>query len=145
MASVTPLGGIGDSFGLARGFGQFLCAQHLAMCTVAAYFRTRQNDFKTEMPMDLLPHFLQEIPKKFLDPATPETDDVRMFLLQTRLVVVLVSAVMHQIQLIHQPARFEELQRAVHGDAVKFGVDFLGQLIEPLGIQMLARFVDQIK
>src|SRR5690606_25502884 len=53
--------------------------------------------------------------------------------------------VMHQIKLIHQSALFEELQSAINGDTIEFGVFLLSQPIELLSIEMGTGLVDDIQ
>src|SRR2546429_5916729 len=87
---------------LRGGCCHFFRAQDLAMRTIAADFGAGQHDIESEMGLDLLSHFLQQIPEKFLDLTAAQTDDMSMLLLQARFVVVLVAIVMHQIELIYQ-------------------------------------------
>ncbi len=70
---------------------------------------------------------------------------MRVLALHARFVVVLVTGVMHQVQLIHQAAVLEHLEGAVDGDAIHFRVAFAGQLKELLGIQVLAGIVDEFE
>ncbi len=130
---------------LPAAAANLLGSQHLAMGAIAANFGTRQNDLKTEMALNLLAHFWQQVAEKLLDSAAPQADDVRVFLLETRFVVVLIAVVMHQVQLVHQAAGLEQLERAVDGDAVDFGIFFARQLKQALGIQVLAGLVDQVQ
>jgi len=68
-----------------------------------------------------------------------------MFLLAARFVVMLLSRLVHQIQLIHQTALFQQFQRSVYCDAIQLRVFLAGQVIEALGIQVLSGLVDQIE
>ena len=70
---------------------------------------------------------------------------MRVLLFQAGFVVVLVAFVVHEIQLIHHAAGFQHFQRAVDGNAVEFRIFCLGQLIQTLGIQMLAGLIDQLE
>ena len=53
---------------------------------------------------------------------------MRMFLFAPRLVVVLLARLMHEVELVHQAAFLQQLQRAVDGDAVQFRVFLFRQL-----------------
>jgi hypothetical protein len=133
---------------LAVVFGNLLDlfgAERLAMGTVAADLGSRQKNLKTEMRFHLPPQALQGLAKELLDLAAAEADDVGVFLLQPGLVVMLVSGVMHEIQLIHETAFFEQLQRTVHGDAVQFGIAFVGHSVQAFGVEMLPGLIDQIE
>src|SRR6266567_5000476 len=86
---------------LARIFN-LPCAQHLAVRAVAADFSPRQYDLKPEMRLDLPPQSLQRIAEELLHFAAAQADDVGVLLFGAGLIVVLIAAVMHQVQLIHQ-------------------------------------------
>ena len=85
------------------------------------------------------------VAEELLNLAAAQADHVRVLLLQPRLVVVLVAVVVHQVQLVHQAAGLEQLQRPVDGHAVQLGIFFARQLEQTLGIQMLAGLIDQIE
>ena len=123
----------------------FLDAQRLAMRAVAAHLGPRQQDLKSEVALDLLAQPLQRLAEELLHLAAAQADHVRVLLLHAGFVVVLVAAVVHQVQLVHQAAVLEHLQRAVDGDAVELGILLLGQLKQALGVQVLAGLVDQIQ
>ena len=97
------------------------------------------------MRFHLPAHFLQRLAEKFLDFAAAQADDVRVLLLQAGFVIVLVAAVVHQVQLVHQAALLEQLQRAVDGDAIELGILLLGQLKQAFGVQVAAGLVDQVE
>ena len=117
----------------------------LAVGTVPAHLRPRQDDLKSEMSLDLFAHLLQQVAKELFDFAAAQANHVGMFLFQPRLVVVLVAIVMHQVQLVHQAACLQQLQRPVHGDAVQLRIFFARQREQTFGIQMLAGLIDQIE
>ncbi len=97
------------------------------------------------MAFDLFAKPLQRFSEKFLHLAAAEADYVRVLLLEPRFVVVLVASVVHEVELIDQPARLQHFERAVDGDTVELGVPFLGELVKALGIEVLPGLVDQIK
>src|SRR5262245_24416255 len=68
-----------------------------------------------------------------------------MFLLEARLVVVLIAAIMHEIELVDETAGLEHLERAIHRNPIQLRVLLLGHLKETLGIQVLAGLIDQFK
>ena len=137
---------VGSGSGFRHGhLGQFFRAQNLAVGTVPAHLGPRQDDLKSEMSLDLLPHLLQQIAEKLFDFAAAQANHVGMFLFQARFVVVLVAIVMHQVQLVHQAAGLEQLQRPVDGDAVQLRIFFARQREQTFGIQMLAGLIDQIE
>ena len=115
------------------------------MRAIAAHFGPRQHDLKAEMRFDLLAQALQRLAEKLLHFAAAEADHVRVFLLAPRFVVVLLAGLMHEIQLVHQAAFLQQLQRAVDGDAIQLRVLFLRQLIETFRVEMLARLVDEVE
>src|ERR1700690_4181253 len=100
-----------------RRLGQFFRAQDLAVGTVPAHLGPRQDDLKSEMSLYLIAHLLQQVAKELLNLAAAHTNYMGMFLFQAGFVIMLVAIVMHQVQLVHQAARFEKLQGSVHGDA----------------------------
>src|SRR5580698_3424147 len=124
---------------------QFLPAQNLTMGTVPSHFCPRQDNLESEMSLDLFTHLLQQIPEELFDFAAAQANHMGMFLFQTRLVVVLVPVVMHQVQLVHQAARLQKLERPVNGDPVEFRIFFARQREQTLGIQMLAGLIDEIE
>ena len=67
---------------------------------------------------------------------------MRVLLLHARFVIVLVAAIVHQVELVHQPALLQEFEGAVDRDSIQLGIPQLGQLKESLGIQVLAALVD---
>ena len=115
------------------------------MSAITADLGAGKNNIETEMAFDLLSHFLQQIPEEFLDLSAAQTNDVRVLLLQARFVVVLVAIVVHQIQLVHESAGLEQLQSPVDGYPVELGIFFARQFVKTVGVEMLARLIDQIE
>ena len=115
------------------------------MRAIAAHFGPRQQHLKSEVALDLLAQALQRLAEKLFHLAAAQADHVRVLLLQPRLVVMLVAAVVHQVQFVHQTARLQHFQRAIDRDPVELRVLLLGQLEQALGIQMLAGLVDQFE
>lgn len=68
-----------------------------------------------------------------------------MLLLAPCFIVVLFAVEMHQIQLIHQAALFQKLQRTVHGDTIDFRISFFCKEIEAIRVQMPTGPIDQIE
>jgi len=126
-------------------FLDLFLAQDLAMRAVSADLCPGEQNLKAEVRLNLSPQTLQWIAKKLLDLSAAKTDHVRMFLLGLRLVVVLIPTIVHQIQLVHQAAFFEELQSAIDRHPVEFRILLFGHLIEIFSVQMLAGFIDQFE
>ena len=120
-------------------------AQNLAVRAVAAHLGPRNHNFESEVPLYLLAHALQRLSEELLNTAASQTDDMRVLLLQASLIVVLVAFVVHEIQLIHQAALLQQLERPVYGNAVELGVLLLGELKQPLGVEMLPGLVQQVE
>ena len=97
------------------------------------------------MGFNLFSEPAQRLTEEFLDFAAAETDNVCMLLFAPRLVVVLLARMMHQVKLVNQTAFLQELQRAVHGDAVQLRIALAGELAEAIGIEMFAGFVEKIE
>ena len=115
------------------------------MRAVPADFRAREGDLESELRLHLAADGLELFAEKLLDAAAAQADDVRVLLLQAGFVVMLFAFEVGQIQLVHQAAFLEQLQRAIDGDAVELGIFFLGHLIQTLGVQMQAGVVDQVE
>jgi hypothetical protein len=113
--------------------------------TVPAHLGPRQDDLKSEMSLYLIAHLLQQVAKELLNLAAAHTNYMGMFLFQAGFVIMLVAIVMHQVQLVHQAARFEKLQGSVHGDAVQLRIFFTRECEQTFGIQMLARLINQVE
>ena len=115
------------------------------MRAIPADFRARESDLKSELRLHLAADGLELFAEKLLDAAAAQADDVRVLLFQPGFVVMLFALEVRQIQLVHQAAFLEQLQRAIHGDAIELGIFFLGHLIQAFGVQMQAGVVDQIQ
>ena len=120
-------------------------AKHLAMGTVAANFGARQYDLKSEMLFDLAAQLGQWFAKKFFNFTASQADDVSVFLLQSGLVIMLIAALMHQVELVDESALFEHLQGAVDGDAIELRILLFGEFEKGVGVEVLAGFVDQFE
>ena len=123
----------------------FLGAEGAAMGAVSADLSARQYNFKSEVRFHLLAHFLKRRPEIFFDFAAAEADNMRMFFLEARLVIMLIAGVVHQVELVDKSTFFEQFERSIDGDAIELGIFFLGKLIQALGIKMEAGVVDQVE
>src|SRR5579872_6289746 len=123
----------------------FTSPQSLAVRAIAAHFGARQQHLKSEVSLNLLPQALQRFAEKLFHLAAAQADDVSVLLLQPRLVVMLIDAVVHEVELIHQAAFLQHFQRPIDGDAVDLRIFFLGQLVKPVGVQMLTGLIDQLQ
>jgi len=124
---------------------RFLGTKGTAMRTVSADLGAGGDDLKSEVRFHLLAHFLKRLAEIFLDFAAAQADDMGVLLLEARFIIVLIAGVVHQVELVDEPAFFEEFERPIDGDAVELGIFFLGELVETLGIEVEAGMVDQVK
>ena len=115
------------------------------MRAIAANFGARQYDLKSEMLFDLAAQFGERLTEKFFNFAASQADDVSVFLLQSSLVIMLVAALMHQVEFVDESALFKHLQGAVDGDAIELGILLFGESEKGVGVEMLAGFVDQFE
>jgi hypothetical protein len=115
------------------------------MRAVAADLGAGELHFKAEMLFYLAAHFLERLAEIFFDFPAAQADDVRVFLFEARLVIMLIAGVVHEVELVDEPALFEQFQRPVDGDAIELRVLFLGELIETLSVEMETGVVDQVE
>ena len=115
------------------------------MRAISADFRAREGDLESELRLHLAAKRLKLFAEEFLDAPAAQADDMRVLLLEASLVVMFFAFEVSQIQLIHQAALFEQLERAIDGNAIELGIFFLGHLIQTLGVQMKAGVIDQIE
>ena len=85
----------------------FLGAEGAAMGAVSADLSTRQHNFKSEVRFHLLAHFLKRRAEIFFDFAAAEADDMRVFFLEARLVIMLIAGVVHQVEFVDESTFFE--------------------------------------
>ncbi len=52
---------------------------------------------------------------------------------------------MHEVQLVHQAALLQQLERSIDRHAIQLGISFFCQLEQALRIQMLAALVDKFE
>ena len=115
------------------------------MRAITTHFRPRQQYLKSEVALDLLAQPLQRLAEELFHLAAAQADDVRVFLLQPRLVVMLVAAVVHEVQFVHQTGHLQHLQRAIHRHPVQLRILLFRHLEQALRIQMLAGLIDQLE
>src|SRR5712692_8640286 len=92
------------------------------MRAVPADLGSRQQNLEPEMTLDLFAKALKRLTEKFFDLTAAQADDVRVLLLEAGFVVVLVAAVMHQVELIDEAAGLEHFQGAIDGHPVDLRV-----------------------
>lgn len=114
--------------------GHFLSTCRLADGAVAADLGTRDQHLKAEVRFHLTADALQGLTEELFDLAAAEADDMRMFLLEARFVVVLLTVEMHQVELIDQSAGLEHLQGPVHSDAVDLWIFFFRKVKQAFGV-----------
>src|SRR5229473_128047 len=93
--------------GLLGRLFHFSGAQRLAVRAVAANLGPCQKNVEAKMALDLTPQPLQWLAEKFLYLPALETNYVRMLLLHARFVIVLIAAIVHEIEFIHQAPLFQ--------------------------------------
>jgi hypothetical protein len=125
--------------------GCFLGAEGAAMGAVAADLGAGERDFESQMLLHLPAHFLERLAEIFLNFSAAQTDDVRVFLLEASLVIMLIAGVVHQVELVNKATFLKQFQGPVDGDAVKFRILFLGKLIKTFSVQVQAGMVDQVE
>jgi hypothetical protein len=130
---------------LMRPGGSFLGSEGAAMGAVAADLGAGERYLESEVLFDLPAHFLERLAEVFFDFSAAQADDVRVFLFEARFVIMLIPGVVHQVELVNQPAFFEQFQRPVDGDAIEFRVLFFRELIETFGVEMEAGVINQIE
>jgi hypothetical protein len=130
---------------LMRSGSTFLGAEGAAMGAVAADLSAGEHYFKSEVGFHLFAHFLKGLAEIFFDFSAAQADDVRVFLLEAGFIIMLIAGMMHEVQLVNQPALFEEFERPVDRDAIKLGILFLGKAIETFSVEVQAGIVDQIE
>jgi hypothetical protein len=130
---------------LLRSGGSFLGAESAAVRAVSTDLGADEGDFKSEMRFHLLAHFPKRLAEILFDFAAAEADDMCVFLLEARFVIMLIAGVVHEVELVDEAAFFKEFERSIDGDAVELGVLFLGELVEALGIEVEAGVVDQVE
>ena len=115
------------------------------MGAVSADLGAGEYDFKSEMLFHLFAHFLKRLAEILFNFSAAEADDVRVFLLEARFVIMLIAGVVHEVELIDEPAFFEKFERSINCDAIELGILFLGELVKAFGVEVQARVVDQVE
>src|ERR1035441_9639682 len=82
----------------------FRLAQSLAMRAITADLRPGQDDLKAEVFLHLAAQLVQRFAEKFLHLAAAKADDVSVLALPAGFVIMLIAAVMHEVELVDQPA-----------------------------------------
>jgi hypothetical protein len=123
----------------------FFRAQDLTMRTVPANLGPRQQNLKAEMQLHLASQSLKRLAEELLHLSASQANDMRVLLFQPRFVIVLIAGVVHQVQLIDQPALLQKLEGAVNGNAVQLRITLMRHRVKTLGIEMFPGFVDQLQ
>ena len=90
-----------------RPGGSFLGSEGAAMGAVAADLGAGERYFESQVLFDLPAHFLERLAEVFFDFSAAQADDMRVFFLEACLVIMLIAGVVHQVELIDQPAFFK--------------------------------------
>ena len=126
---------------LLRGFllgGETLVAD-------AADFGAGDGDLHFEVAGDLFLELLVEAGFKFADFATAEAGDMDMVARAVGFVVVAVAAEMEEVELVNEALALEEINGAIDGDEMDFGVDLLGALEDLVHVEMLFGIVHNLE
>jgi hypothetical protein len=115
------------------------------MGAITAEFGSGEYDLKAELGANLLAHVLQHLAEEFFHAATAQTNHVRVFLFEARLVIMFFTLKVSQVELVDQAALLEKLQRSVDGHAVQLRVALFSHLAEAVGIQVEPGTIDQFQ
>jgi hypothetical protein len=108
-----------------------------AVVADAAYFGARDGDLDVAVGGDLLFELLVETGFEFADFAAAETGDVDVIARAVGFVVMAIAAEVEEVELVDEALPFEEVDGAVDGDEMDFGIDFLGAFEDLVDIEML--------
>ena len=115
------------------------------MGAIAADFGSCDQDLESEVGFYLLAQPMQRFAEEFFYLAAAEADDMGVLLLEPGFVVVLVTAVMHQIEFVDEAAVLKHLERPIDGDAIQFGIFGLREPEKLFGIEVFAGTVDEFE
>src|SRR5712692_353325 len=111
-----------------------------AVLAVAADFRACDGDLDAAVALDLALELLEQPALELAHFAAAQAGDVDVVAGPVTFVVVLVATDMEQVQLVDQAVALEQIERAVHSDAVHARINLLrvpqdGASVEvPLGV-----------
>jgi len=108
-----------------------------AVVADAADFGAGDGDLDVAIAGNLLLELLVEARFEFADLAAAETGDMDVIAGAVSFVVVAVAAKVEEIEFVDEALAFQEIDGAVDGNEVYFGVDFLGAIEDLIDVEML--------
>jgi hypothetical protein len=100
-------------------------------------FQSADDDMESGIALNLRFKAIEELAFHFKDLSATQASHMYVVALRTALIIMLLPLHVHQVQLIHQAVAFQQIERAIHSDAVDPRID-LPRLLEDLrGIQVL--------
>lgn len=103
----------------------------------AAYLGAGDRDLDAAVMRDLLHKVLVEARFKFADLATADARDVNVVARAVGFVIVAIAAEVKEIEFVDKSVFLEQIDGAVDGDEVDFGIDFLRAVEDLVDVQML--------
>src|SRR6267154_795307 len=116
-----------------------------ALRAVAPDFRAGNRDFHVEIARDLFLQLFVQAALELAHLAASQACHVYVIPRPVRFVVVPVAAKMQQIQLVNQALFFKKINRAVNGNEVNAGVDFLRARQNLIHVQMLLGVIHHLQ
>jgi hypothetical protein len=116
----------------------------LAGVAVAADFGASDGDFHAAIGFDLALELFEKAALYFPDLAAAEAGDMDVVAGTVAFVVVLVTVDVEQIEFIDQAVFFEQIERAVDGDAMNARIDSLSALEDRASIEMALGIVHHL-
>jgi hypothetical protein len=108
-----------------------------AVVADAADFGAGDGDSNIAIASDLLFELLVEARLEFADFAAAETGDMNVIAGAVGFVIMAVAAEMEKVELVDEALTFEQINGAVDGDEVDFGIDFLCAFEDLVDVEML--------
>ena len=142
------MGRINSTLGMTgecgRGGGQADCWRWQSAQMPPTSVR-RDGDFDIAVARDLPLQILVELAFKFAHFSAADAGDVDVVARAVAFVIMAVPAKMQQVELVDQAEMFEQFEGAIDGDAGDVGIDFLGEIEDFAGVQVLRRAFHDLK
>jgi hypothetical protein len=90
---------------------------------MSADFESAYDDLKPAIALNLRFKAVEELALHFDNLSTAQASHVNVIALRTPLIIVLFPLHMHQIQLIHQAVAFQQVNGAIHSNAIDPRID----------------------
>ena len=111
----------------------------LALRANAADFSAAHRDIDAAVARDLLLQLFVQLAFHFSHFSTMQTGDVNVVARAVAFVEVPVAAKVKQVELVDEPMAFQQIDRAIDGNARDVGIDFLRALEDFAGVEVAAR------